>query len=357
MRGKTGEARITCRGWFSTLEWQYYENLSGFEGYTVTGQGGREVGEDDRPILAMSFQIGAASAWTASTLWLHIWRQGSNTPIDNLEVSLRANNAGEPGAILATSSIVGSEVPTRSEWVEFTLSTPVTLEPATTYFIYMARSGAIDANAYYMIDTNLNNGYERGYPIYYNTNVSAWVSAAHKGDVLFKLVGGLDTTDQITTLVESCGQFYEDTIVEDASGIETIQYRNGDSTGLYEMEKLLQSGTTNGRRLLAETTPSRYLRIYEEAAKPTNPKNCYGLDADGLLYFQSGAPVDLTQCPVGMWCHLVDVIPATVDLSVISDPSLFFVDCAEYDVQKGQYTIKKTREQGDPLDQGGVEQG
>jgi hypothetical protein len=357
--GSGGEAKITCRGWFSSLEWQYYQNLTGFEGYVVTGQGGREVGEDDRPILAMSFQIGATEAWVAETLWLHIWRQGPNVPADNLNISICANNAGVPGTVLATSSIVGSEVPTKAEWIEFPLSTGVTLNTGTTYFIYAARSSApsIDPNAYYMLDTNLNKGYDRGSLIYYNTNISAWQDASHKGDLLFKLMGGMETTDQISTIVSISGQFFQGTMIEKESSIESVQYRNGDSTGLYELLKLLSIGTSSSRRLLAEATYNRYLRIYEETIKPSIVQNSYGLDSKGIIYFPNGAHIDLETCPVGIWCHLVDVIPATVDLSIVADPSLFFIEQAEYDAGAGQYNIIKTRNQSSSFDIGGVDQG
>lgn len=355
--GASGSARITCRGWFNTLDWRYYENSTGFEGYTTSGSGGREVGEDDRPILAMSLMIGATEAWVASSLWLRIWRQGTNTPGDSLNVSLCADSSGVPGTALATATILGSSVPTRAEWIEFTLSAPVALATATTYFIKIERSGAIDPDAYYMIDTNTNNGYPRGNPIYYNTNMSAWVDASHKGDVLFKVVGGLSTTYQMSVIVTSIGQFFAGTQIETESGINTVQYRTGDSTGLYELLKLMLIGTSNARRMLAEVSHNRYLRIYEEAVKPTLSKDSYGLDGEGLLYFQNGAPVDMELCLTGIWCHLIDVIPATVDLSVVADPGLFFIDAAEYDVQAGQYNILRTREQSSSFDIGGVEQG
>ena len=62
-------------------------------------------------------------------------------------------------------------------------------------------------------------------------------------------------------------------------------------------------------------------------------------------------------CPVGIWCHLVDVIPASVDLSMVSDPNLFFIEEAEYDVAKGLYRILRSHNQFNAFDIGGIEQG
>jgi hypothetical protein len=165
-----------------------------------------------------------------------------------------------------------------------------------------------------------------------------------------------ETTEQIAKIVETSGQFFQGSIIESDSGIESGQYREGDSTGLYELEKLLLVGTTNSRRLLAEVTPNRYLRVYEEPAKPPATL-LYGLDKDGQLTFKNGVPADIELCPVSIWCRLVDVIPPTVDLSMVADPGLFFIEEAEYDAVNKKYKIIRTRDQSSVYDIGGIEQG
>jgi hypothetical protein len=353
-----GQASLTLKGWYGTLEWQYYANESGFEGYDVSNQGGREVGEDDRPSLAMSFQIGAAAGWTATTLWLHAWWQGTSQPSDNLTVSICSDNGGIPGTVLATGQIAGADLTGSATWVEFTLSTGVALSTATTYWIVVSRSGSVDPDAYYMLDTNLNRGYTRGELSLYHTSSSSWVSEPWKGDLLFKLQGTLSTTAQIQTLVASAGQFFTGSIIENASGVETVPYRSGDSTAMYELEKLLGIGTTNNRRLLPEATRNFYLRVYEEPAKPAAVNGSYGLGPDGSLYFPGTRnPVRPELCPVGIWAALVDVIPPTVDFSLIADPNRFFIEAAEFDVSAGEYRIQRTKDQSNEYEIGGAEQG
>lgn len=354
-----GFATLTCRGWYSTLDWQYYANDLGQEAYETVGQGGREVGEDDRPILAMSFELESATAWTATILWLRGWYKGSQ-PSDSLNVSIRNSSGGLPGAtIYATASLAGSEFSSGAEWLEFPLSTGVLLQPGTQYWIYVARSGAVNEDSFYMLDTNTNNGYPRGILQIYNTNLGAWqTNSWSKGDLLFKLIGTISVTSQMQALTATAGQFFEGSIIEDASTIETVPYRSGDSTGLYELEKLLVIGTDNDRRYLAEATRGMYLRIYEEPAKPSSPSGAYGLDAEGNLYFPGTRnPVSAELCPVGMWCTLIDVIPATVNLDVIANPAMFFIEAAEFDVARGQYQIQRTKNQTNTYDVGGVEQG
>jgi hypothetical protein len=36
------------------------------------------------------------------------------------------------------------------------------------------------------------------------------------------------------------------------------------------------------------------------------------------------------ECPTGEWCALKDVLPPTLDVGLMADPSLFFVERAEY---------------------------
>ena len=358
-RGTTGRATITALGWITTLDWRYYANATGREGYEETGDGGREIGEDDRPVLAQSFQIAATTAWDASSIKLRVWKRGDTSPTDALVVSLKADNAGEPGATLASGQIGADDISDRAEWLEFVLDAPVTLNPGTTYWVHVARSGAVAASSYYMVDTNLLAGYPRGLLYLYNTNLGSWGEDIYRawGDLVFVVVGTSTTTDQISTLVSSCGQFLEGVIVENASGVDSNPYRKGETTGLYELKKLLDGGTINNRRLLCEVTPNRMLRIYEEPARPEKAKDSHGIDGEGQLVNASRILLDKTHCPVGFWCHLEDVVPPSVDFSLVGDPSLFFVDEAEYDPGQENYFVRATQGQKSALDIGGAVQG
>ncbi len=356
--GSGNKATLTCLGWFQTIDWQYYVNLSGKESFEISGDGEREIGEDDRPIVGQSFQIAAASAWTATSIWLQCWKVGA--PIDNLVVSLKADDAGVPGTTLASGQLGADDIGTESDWLEFVLNVGVELQPATTYWIQVARSGAVvfEGPDYFMVDANSAGGYANGSMLLYNTNISAWAAeTGYPGDLLFKVVGNVETTSQIVTLITTCGQFFAGSIIESVSGIESNPYRFGDTPGLYELLKLLNAGTSNHRRLLCEVTPNRYLRVFEEAAVPANPLASYGLTKDGKLVTQYLTWVDPISCPVGFWCHQVDVIPPTVDLSIVADPSLFFIEEAEYDVAADRYMLTRTRDQADIFDIGGTSQG
>ena len=94
------EAKIECRGWWSTLEWRYYANAAGRVVYEdMDSWYGREVGEDDRPIFAQSFQQTSGVAWNASKIDLRVRKV--DEPVDNLLVALYSDAAGDPNASLS----------------------------------------------------------------------------------------------------------------------------------------------------------------------------------------------------------------------------------------------------------------
>ncbi|MDD5517867.1 MAG: hypothetical protein PHV98_00765 [Candidatus Omnitrophica bacterium] len=351
-------AIIQCKPWINTLDWRYYQNLSGKESYEEFGSGGREIGEDDRPIAAMSFQIAAAAAWDATLLKLHCYKYPSDAPpADNLIGAIYSDSGSDtPNALLASATVAAANIPTSSDWVDFVLSSAVTLNPGTKYWIRVARSGAVDEDAYYMVRTNLESGYPRGGTKLYNINLSAWVDEGGRwGDMNFILQGDLSTTGQISALITAIGEFFAGAVIVDASGVETCQYRNGDNTGLYELLKLMDIGTTNDRRMLCEISADRYLRVYEEPAKPSKSEDAYKLDAKGNLYDKYGKKVNPSECIVGVWCSAQDVIPDSVELSKIANSSPFFIEEAQYNAESRVYAIMKTKDVSDVWDIGGIE--
>ena len=140
-----------------------------------------------------------------------------------------------------------------------------------------------------------------------------------------------ETTAQIAAIVTAAGQFLTSTQIDTASGISSSQYRDGDTTALAEIEDLLRTGTTNSRRLLATVTAERLLRVTEE---PVSGPNDYMILSDGSLHDGFDVPLLPDACTVGVWARMKDVIPATVDVSKLANPSPVFIEAAEYDAEK-----------------------
>lgn len=141
------------------------------------------------------------------------------------------------------------------------------------------------------------------------------------------------TTAQITSLVSTYGQFFTATDVEAASGISSSAYRTGDRTALDEVIDLLNSGGAGGRRLLASVDVDRRLQVWEE---PASTSVGYVLKGkDGALLTKEQYPVRPYLPPVGVWCRLTDIIPATADVTKMIDPTLQFIEGATWSNENG----------------------
>ena len=330
---------LVCRGWWSTLEWRHYTQLKGLEAFDdIDNWYGREIGEDGRPIAAQSFTVSATSNWDAESVWLRVRKVGS--PADNLQVSVYTNSGGEPSVLQQTGTVAGGSIGTSTAWIEFSLGAAVTLTAGGTYWIYISRSGTVDADNYYIVDGNGSAAYSGGAMLIYNTAGSAWETWSYPCDINFRVTGTTTTTAQIGDIISDVGEFIVGSHIIDASGVSIVPYRSGDQTAQYELSALLDIGTTNDRRLLARVTRARQLWVEDE---PARHEADYRMDKRGRIYDDNDNEILPSDCPAGMWLRYKDVIPATVNVSKLTNASYVFVEEAEYDAIRDIYKIVRTR--------------
>jgi hypothetical protein len=153
------------------------------------------------------------------------------------------------------------------------------------------------------------------------------------------------TTTQISDIISAVGQFVTSVRVEDASGINSCEYRSGDNTALDIIMELLDSGTSNGKRLMAQVLEptsaalEHKLRVYE---MPDKSDWAYQIGADGRVISRwQGQRVE-HKPPVGEWCRLRDVYPPewAPDLSVLASPEYLFIESSEFDVQNWRLRVR-----------------
>ncbi len=159
--------------------------------------------------------------------------------------------------------------------------------------------------------------------------------------------GDLSNQIQIENIVNNAGQFL--TGIEWRGTISTPSSdpdRNGDTTALHNLLDLLDAGS-GSKRLLASVTRDRRLIVYPEPDPDPYKPEIYLL-SDGSVQNIWGDPYHATTCPVGVWARLKDVIPGSVDLGLIADPTMLFIEEAEFDVQMNRY-LPAARLQRNPL--------
>jgi len=147
----------------------------------------------------------------------------------------------------------------------------------------------------------------------------------------------IETTSQIEAIVEAVGGHLRGVDIVDPSGVFTSDYSDGDSNAWAQIEDFLETGTTNGRRLLIQVTPTRYLRVYEE---PGPGLYDYNILSDGSVEDRFGRPLRPSQDVAGRWARLKDVIPASVDTSRMADPSRVFVERVTYVPEEREFRFE-----------------
>lgn len=152
----------------------------------------------------------------------------------------------------------------------------------------------------------------------------------------------IENTSIISEIVSGVGQFIPRAVIDNTSGLYSTRYRIGDTTGWAEIVTLLNNGTVNGRRLLAEILPDRFLRIYEEpqlsSISLTNVSMfIYG---DGTIRDKFGSELAIYKCPTGI-ALLQDSYLMDVGSAKLADPRVIFVEEGEYSVGRGYTPIAR----------------
>lgn len=273
-----------------------------------------------------AFQLTGGEAWQASNVQIYAHAEGS--PADDLRVRLYTDSSGAPGSLLATGTFVGTDVPTSPAWLTFELDTEVALSLATTYHLQVDRTGATDATNYYVV--GVDEGLHYASYVMKVWNGAAWVRRAEDADLAFIIGGVEETTTQIETALASA-EFITDVDIQQASGVTTSPYRNGDQRLLDVVRELLQAGISGGARLLATVTKDRIVRLYQA---PEKTAYAYLINRRGEISTPTQGPVDLQKCPVAVWMRRTD-IPGEANTERLVDLTKFYVEAAEFSPTNG----------------------
>lgn len=294
--------------------------------------------------VAQSFSLAANTSWTVDQVAVQLRKVGA--PADSVKLELCADSAGSPGTVLASATVAAANIYTTATWIAFDLGNTVTISYGTTYWLVLSRTGANAIDDYYMTAVDEGLGYSRGALKLWTG--AAWATRATDADLAFRVLGAWETTKQIEEIYNACNQHFAALDLVDSSGVWSLQYRDGDSSGLTELEALAAAGSSTGRRLLVTTTPERVLRV--QLAEQSGENNLLLTNAGGLQ-LPTGRPAPAGTLPTGKWVRLADV-PSNVD--ALASLANIFIERAEY--TNGRLRLEP---QGAPSawDVGQVEQG
>lgn len=281
--------------------------------------------------IAQKFTLAADNTWTVNDIAIRIKKIG--TPLDNVVVALYSDSSGSPDTLIESVSIAAEDIASTMAWKKFTFTNANSIAYGTDYWIVVSRSGANGMVNYYVVDVAEDLGYTGG-----NLKLwtgAAWVARDPDADMPFIIRGATETTAQIGEILTDAAQFIDGYDLQQVSGVESNQYREGDGTALFEIEKLLDSGTDYAARLLAKIDANNIVSIYEQ------PSSDIGTDlimmSDGALTQPNGVPVEPGVLPTAKWLR-IHGIPTGVDH--LAPLSKFFIERAEYHVDSGEWSLE-----------------
>lgn len=328
------EARFFCAGYWQTLGWRYAPVPTQLiQSYQTIGTG--RVSVQSTVKAAQSFDVVGDINLREIAVYL---RKVGNPGDLTLSICDNVDNPAtpdvnefdkEPGANLASVTVSGALIGTSWAWVKGTLSANYALQKGKSYWLELSASAG-DANNYYELATDTNMGYRAGVMVVYKdvAGTSKWV--AENADLPFRLYTDLlvETTIQIQNMINAYGQFLGAVRVERPSAITSESYRSGDTQAITEIEAHLETGTDQMTRLIARVNRDRTVDIVWQ-----EDKNAFQIEMhdDGNLYSLTGAPLDLSNNPVGKWVSTRPVSQSANPIGGYAMAEIMFVDRVEWD--------------------------
>lgn len=312
--GRGISASIYCKGYWSSLDWLYiYVPVMMATGFQVIGSVNFTLTSSSQK-LAQAFDL--TSKINVAAFEVYVRKIGSP---GNLIIGMYTNlNDREAGESIVNATIEPSMIPTTNGWVRGTL-TGAHLTDIGTYFLVASAAGVDDSN-YYQFTLDGTQAYPQGPLLAFESNWSQ-LSA----DMPFRIYSNeiMPTEQQVHNMLVNRGQFFSFIDYIPATGYSTESARAGSTTALDEVERLLETGTSNGRRLLATVDEGRRVIIREE---PDPVGNTYLIDRDLRLFDPIGNPIDPAAFRPGVWLRSRDMDLTSVETGLVGIQQAMFIE-------------------------------
>lgn len=287
--------------------------------------------------VAQPFRINATSTWQVKEIACRIQRVGN--PSDQLRYAIYSDSAGSPGTSLANVTLITADIAYVMDWFAAELSTPLTLNPGTTYWFVVDRTGAAHHADFFQVQTGdeplLTTAPGLDLKWY---DGSSWIAeplatGEIKHCLPFQLMALQDTLTILKNMVEA-SQFVNTVTIPAASGILDYQYKDGSQSVQSEAERIVKAGTASGLRLMVLMDTAFDMVVTPE----TTPRRNTGLlyDRYGKLQLGNGGMLEDGVLPVGRWLYIPDVPQQAGYLDAISP---LLIQEAEYDARNGEWRL------------------
>jgi hypothetical protein len=288
--------------------------------------------------VAQSFQIdNYGVGWEAHELLVRVRKVGAPTGV--LLVRIYADSAGSPGSVLAEGTLAAADVRTVMEWVTVPLSTPYTLQPATTYWIAVSNGGAVGLDCYTVGITDNPDAQYAGGACKIQLAAGSWETRwGEPVSMPFQVWGKSDTGNQVRSMAAYALPDFA-TILRTPSGVTQRFWRDGKSRAASEALSLIDIGDTDANRISVQVMPDRLVIVgVEPTPEASDPALCLHYDAlTGALIRADGGPAEAGVLPVGQIVYLENVDTAG---ALLSDTRRAFVERAAYDAESERLSME-----------------
>ncbi len=252
-------ARIVLQasGWWQRLDWRMDQSEGGLIAHLPGGKSQQLFGLSGLARLSQSFLCNQAD-FALGQICLRMAIVGN--PQDTVWVRLYSDASGQPGTLLAGSSLPAYQLQGGWQWLTWELDAPFPLNQGQRYWLVVERSGSLDSVNNYSLETDDGRGYADGALLSWNG--SSWISLNE--DVRFALLAVRETSQ----LIEEVGQkAVADEVlggvqVWKESGLFLPRLRTPEKTRLERMLEWLQLGCEDKTPLSALVNASRTLEVF-----------------------------------------------------------------------------------------------
>jgi len=273
--------------------------------------------------VAYSVQHSESDSFIVGEIVINAKKFGN--PTDHLVVAFAEDSTGAPGAILDIVQISGENIYRSQRKIVFSMNNSAEMSPANTYWIIISRSGSPSPTDYYEVSIE---EHEDGGGTLLLFDGDSWITRQVAGHLPFEIWGHIETVSQIARIIDLYPGRTLGHSARIESGVFARQYRDGTKVALNEIEKLIESGTSDGKRLRIYCGMDDQI-IIELEADPQVPT--LRSEEDGSLT-RWGRALKQGEMPVGEWAEDI-TFSGQYDLA---DSTMQYIERCRYNFAAGK---------------------
>jgi len=225
-----------------------------------------------------AFAIASTTAWTVTDVFLRLKKNGS--PSDNVQVSLIQMTGVDTYTTLTSVSKAGSLITTDFNVFKFTMPSPQTFNPGTTYGILIERTGSNHPENFYIVAVDEDQSHGGTMKLW---DGAAWQTRYNEADLWFSIQGVKSTTTQMGELLAQHAQDIDVYAFEESSsGVSIAQYMTREENALERFKKMLRHGNSSGKRYVVESIVGGAVKVAVQKV-PSEQNWVYHVASDGRI--------------------------------------------------------------------------